>query len=231
MRRSIRYPFLLLSICLLMFSAAVEGRGQNVLREVLKRLDAHNKALQSLQASVTMVKFNSQLNIADTSYGSTSYVPRSGKRVRHVRIDWTKPVEEQMSLIGDSYELYRPRLNQVIVGKVQQAQGRQGVGNALAFMNMSKAELEANYDVKFLGVEQISGGMQTWHIQLTPKKTSSYKNADLWVDADGMPRQARITENNNDTTTVLLSNIQKNVTIQASIFKLNYPSNVKKIKA
>lgn len=98
-------------------------------------------------------------------------------------------------------------------------------------MNMSKAELEANYDVKFLGVEQISGGMQTWHIQLTPKKTSSYKNADLWVDADGMPRQARITENNNDTTTVLLSNIQKNVTIQASIFKLNYPSNVKKIKA
>lgn len=97
MRRSIRYPFLLLSICLLMFSAAVEGRGQNVLREVLKRLDAHNKALQSLQASVTMVKFNSQLNIADTSYGSTSYVPRSGKRVRHVRIDWTKPVEEQMS--------------------------------------------------------------------------------------------------------------------------------------
>jgi outer membrane lipoprotein-sorting protein len=136
-----------------------------------------------------------------------------------------------MALIGDNYEVYRPRLNQVIVGKVQKAQGRQGVGNALAFMNMSRAQLEANYDTAFIGVEQIQGGTQTWHVQLTPKNGSSYKVADLWVDSNGMPRQAKVTEMNNDTTTVLLSNIRENETVQGSIFKLKYPSNAKKIRA
>ncbi len=55
--------------------------------------------------------------------------------------------------------------------------------------------------------------------------------ADLWVDGDGIPRQARITENNNDTTTVLLSDIRRNETLKAEIFKLKYPSTAKKIKA
>ncbi len=46
-----------------------------------------------------------------------------------------------------------------------------------------------------------------------------------------MPRQAKVLEQNNDTTTVLLSNLQKNITLNGSIFKLNYPKNAKKIKA
>jgi outer membrane lipoprotein-sorting protein len=231
MRKLLRYSYLALSIAFVMSIVSVgESRGQ--LREILKRLDTHNKSLQSLQAGVTMVKYDSVLKVYDTSIGSTSYVPQSGKRVRYVRVDWTKPAEEQMSVIGDDYEVFRPRLNQVIVGKVQKAQGRQGVGNALGFINMSKAQLEANYDTIFIGVEQITGGVQTWHIQLTPKSATSYKLADLWIDADGMPRQARITEQNNDTTTVLLSNIQKNVTLNIAIFRLAYDKKkVKIIKA
>jgi len=36
----------------------------------------------------------------------------------YVRIDWVKPVSENIVIIGDSYRLFRPRLNQVIEGKV-----------------------------------------------------------------------------------------------------------------
>jgi outer membrane lipoprotein-sorting protein len=96
-------------------------------------------------------------------------------------------------------------------------------------MNMSKEQLKTNYDVIYVGEEQISGGAKTWHIQLTPKAATSYKLADLWIDGDGVPRQAKITEKNNDTTTVLLSNIVRNETINASIFKLKYPNSVKKV--
>jgi len=178
-----------------------------------------------------MVKFNPQLNVSDVSQGSTSYLPKSGKRVMYVRIDWTKPVEEQISLIGDDYELYRPRLGQVIQGKSSKAKNSASVGGALGFMNMSKAQLNANYDVSYIGQEQISGGVTTWHLQLNPKTATSYKTAELWVDGDGMPRQAKIAEQNNDTTTVLLTNIRKNVTLKGEIFKLKYPGTVKKIRA
>jgi outer membrane lipoprotein-sorting protein len=171
--------------------------------------------------------------VSDTTYGSTSYLPKSkitGNKL-YIRVDWTRPVEEQMSVIGDSYELYRKKLNQVIVGKTSAAKGNGKVSGALGFMNMSKAQLDANYTTTFIGEEEISGGVRTWHIELMPKTEQSYKSADLWVDGDGMPRQARVVEMNNDTTTVLLANIQKNIKLNGQIFKLDYPGNVKKIKA
>lgn len=197
----------------------------------MRRLDTHNKSLQSLRAEVTMVKHNPQLNVSDTTSGTTSYLPKTAKRGMYVRIDWTKPVEEQISVIGDDYELYRPRLNQVIVGKVQKAKNNASVGGALAFMSMTRDQLRANYDVRYIGEEQIRGGTPTWRLELTPKTETSYKMAELWVDGDGMPRQAKIVEHNNDSTTVLLTGIQKNLTLKGDIFKLKYPANVKKIKA
>jgi outer membrane lipoprotein-sorting protein len=149
----------------------------------------------------------------------------------YVRIDWTQPVEEQISVIGDVYELYRPRLKQVITGRVNGSKNNAAAGGALSFMSMSKQQLTANYDVNYIGEEQVGGGVATWHLQLIPKARTSYKSADLWVDANGMPLQAKIIEHNNDTTTVLLSNIEKNITLSSKIFSLDYPSNVKKIKA
>lgn len=224
----------LIGVCLgFIFSSisAGEAKAQNILGEILRRMDTYNKSLQSLKADVTMVKYDPVLKVADTTVGTTSYLPKTTKRSLYARIDWTKPVEEQISVIGDSYELYRPRLNQVIYGKTQKAQGSPKAGNLLSFMNMSKEQLKANYDVVYIGEEQIQGGAKTWHIQLTPKIKSGYKFADMWIDGDGTPRQAKVTENNDDTTTLLISNMQKNITLNASIFKLNYPKSVKRVAA
>ena len=121
---------------------------------------------------------------------------------------------------------------QVIQGRTDQAKNSASAGSALAFMTMSKEQLKANYDVVYLGQEKVTGGVDTWHLQLTPKGKTSYKSAELWVDGDGMPRQAKVIEVNNDTTTVLLSNIQKNITINGGDFKLAYDKKkVKIIKA
>jgi outer membrane lipoprotein-sorting protein len=226
-----KYIFLILAFLISSPAFAAEVQGQSILGEILRRMDSHNRSLQSLRSDVTMVKHNSQLNVADTMTGTTSYLPKTAKRGMYVRIDWIKPVEEQISVIGDDYELYRPRLNQVIVGKVQKARNNASVGGALAFMSMTRDQLRANYEVRYIGEEQIRGGVLTWRLEMTPKTETSYKLAELWVDGDGMPRQAKITEHNNDTTTVLLTNIQKNVTLKAEIFRLKYPSNVRKIRA
>ncbi len=44
-----------------------------------------------------------------------------------------------------------------------------------------------------------------------------------------MPVQAKVVENNNDATTVLLSSLQKNQTINAKVFKIDYPKKSTKI--
>jgi outer membrane lipoprotein-sorting protein len=211
--------------------SVTEANGQNVLNEILRRMDINYKSLQSMTADVTMSKHNPQLNATDVSQGNVSLLPKTAKRVMYVRLNWTKPMDEQISVIGDTYELYRSRMNQVITGKVNKASNSASAGGALGFMNMSKEQLKTSYDVVYLGEEQVQGGTATWHLQLTPKAATSYKSAELWVDKDGMPRQSKVIEQNGDSTTLLIANIQKNVTLKGDLFKLNYPKTVKKIKA
>ena len=227
----LRNIFVAAALLVFLAGASVsDAKAQGILRDILNRMDAHNKALTSLKADVTMVKHDSTLGEDDSSSGATSYLPKTAKRNMYVRLDWAKPRVENMVVIGDSYQLFRPSLNQVIVGKVDKAKNKGTAGGALAFMSMSKAQLQANYKVNYLGEESVSGGTKTWHLELIPINKTSYKQAELWVDGNGMPVQAKITEQNNDTTTVLLTNIQKNVTVAASDFNLNLPKGVKKIE-
>ena len=209
--------------------AVVEANAQGALNDILNRMDAHYKALTSLQATVKMDKYNSQLDEHDLTEGTAKYLPLKGRDAL-VRIDWTKPLEESLAVVNKEYVLYRPRLKQALVGKVDKAKGNAKSNSALAFMNMSKAQLKANYNVKYMGQENVSGGIPTWHLELTPKTKTSYKLADIWVDGNGMPVQMRVTENNNDSTTILLSNLQKNVTINANDFQINLPKGTSKIE-
>jgi outer membrane lipoprotein-sorting protein len=231
MKKALRLGMLPMFVAAIVLGFTINAASaQGPLPEILKRMDAMNKSLTSVKADVKMDKFQSQLGETDTSTGTTSYLPKSSKG-RYARIEWIKPVAESIVIQGNRYQLFRPRLNQVIEGNVDQAGKNNKVpGNALAFMSMSKAQLQANYTVSYLGQES-AGGKTTWHLELIPKNKTSYKTAELWVDNNGMPIQAKIIEQNNDSTTVLLSNIQQNVTISSSEFTLKLPPNVKKIQA
>jgi outer membrane lipoprotein-sorting protein len=200
------------------------AQGPGPLREVLKRMEDHYQKLSSLKASVKMDKFNSQLGEHDVSEGTTIYIPQKGKDAL-VRVDWSKPLQESLAVVNKVYVLYRPHLKQAIKGNV--GSGKVKEDNAFKFLNMSRAQLQANYTVNYIGVENVEGGTATWHLELIPKMASRYKSADLWVDKDGMPIQAKVVENNNDATTVLLSNLQKNITIRTSDIQIQLPKGTK----
>lgn len=210
---------------------AAPANAQGPLKEILDRMDGNYKTLSSFSSKLTMVKYNEQIGSRDTTEGTTSFLPPSKKtgNKRYIRIDWTKPLTESIVVMGDEYLLYRPAIKQAIRGNTAKAKNSSTAGGALAFIGMSKAQLQANYIVQYVGQEGISDGTPTWHILMTPKAASSYKSADLWVDKDGMPRQATIKEQNDDTTTVLLTNINKNVEVKAAIFNLNVPAGTKVI--
>jgi outer membrane lipoprotein-sorting protein len=204
--------------------AAIETNAQNILPEILKRMEAHRNSLTSLRTNVKMVKINDQLKETDTTEGTASYLPAKGRDAL-IRIDWTKPVEETLSVVNKKYVLFTPRRKSAIVGNASAAKGNGKANNLFAFINMSKEELKANFNIKYLGQENLSGGAQTWHLEMTPKNPAMYKfkSADMWVDTDGMPRQIKITENNKDTTTLLLSNLSKNTKIKPEIFNVKLP--------
>jgi outer membrane lipoprotein-sorting protein len=210
--------------------SAVPANAQGVLSDILKRMDANNKGLKSLKSSIKMSKHNAQLDEYDLYEGTVQYLPAPVKEQIKVRIDWARPVVEHLAVGGGQYILYRPRLEQAIVGKVDQAKNGAGAGGALAFMSMNRTQLKANYDVVYIGEETVNGSVRTWHIQLTPKAANSYKSADLWVDANGMPVQAKVVEKNNDSTTIQLTNIERNATVKGDVFAIKPPKNTKIIQ-
>lgn len=210
--------------------SAVPANAQGVLNDILKRMDANNKSLKSLKSSIKMSKHNAQLDEYDLYEGTVQYLPAPVKEQIKVRIDWAKPVVEHLAVGGGQYILYRPRLEQAIVGKVDQAKNGAGAGGALAFMSMNRTQLKANYDVVYIGEETVNGSVRTWHIQLTPKAANSYKSADLWVDANGMPVQAKVVEKNNDSTTIQLTNIERNASVKGDVFAIKPPKNTKIIQ-
>ena len=113
MKKLSLYSFLFVGMWVMALISVQNANAQMApMGEILKRMDDHNKALMSVQADVTMLKFNPQLNETDTYVGSTSYLPNA-KGKRYMRLDWTKPAVEQVSVIGDDYRLYKPSINQV----------------------------------------------------------------------------------------------------------------------
>lgn len=210
MKNYLRLSFLTTA---LIFTFSIFANAQTNINEILKRMDEHQKALSSLKAGVMMDKYNAQLDEHDIYEGSAKYVKLKEKDAAF-RLDWVKPQQESLSVVNKKYVSYRPRLKQAIYGNVDDAQKKNtgGAGN-FDFINMSKEQLKANYVVKYMGEEQVKGGIPTWHIELTPKATKSYKSIDAWIDGNGMVLQTKMNENNGDSNTVYLSNLQKNVTI------------------
>ncbi len=210
--------------------AATESRAQGKLGEILRRMDAHNKALTSLRADVTMGKQNAQLGDDPEIVIGTAIYAKRPKKDALVRIDWQKPAES-LAVIDGKYVMYRPRLSTAYTGSAKAASKDTKGNSALAFMNMSKEQLNANYTAAYLGEATLSNGVRTVHLQLTPKTKTSYKSAELWVDVDGMPLQSKIIENNNDTTTVLLSNLKKNPSLKPSDFEIVIPKQTKVVQS
>jgi len=226
----LRTGFIAIALTFILSVFTVSETSAQRTSEVLKRMDAHFKALKSLKAGVKMEKYNSQLKESDVYTGAIKYVPKTVNGKMYIRIDWEKPVEERMAVIGNEYLIYRVKQQQVLAGKTGNAKNNANASNALAFMSMSRKELVDNFTHRDLGTETVAGGTQTVHLELTPKTAASYKVAHLWIDKDGMPVMIRIVEKNDDTTTLFLSNLKKNEKLDGKDFTIDYPKSIKPIR-
>jgi len=188
-----------------------------------------------LRANVDMVKYNAQIGDEDKYKGVVLYVPAAGRNA-YVRIDWSYPQNETLAVANGKFTLFRPRLNMAYVGNANSRTSRKEGNAAFEFLSMSKQELAARYDVQDMGQERLSGslwsgGVSMSHVKLVPKGAASFKWAEAWIDKDGMPVQTKVVEKNDDSTTVRLSNLQRNAGFSLDEFILKLAPGVKIVPA
>lgn len=210
---------------IIFFGTVSEISAQGALREVYSRMDTAYKGLVSMKAKVKMEKRDAQLGEIDTYEGSVIYVPKKGKDA-NIKVEWEKPSRESLVVKDGKYILYKHSTNQALTGSVSEAKGSSKTDSSLAFLNMNTKQLKANYDVQLAAEEKVASGDGAWHLLLKPKGKSRYKLAELWVNTDGYPVQTKLIENNNDSTTVLLSSLNPNSKVDLAEFKLNLPKDV-----
>ena len=220
---------LILSAFIAVSPTAVNGQSAGLVSSVLNRLEKNRANLKSLRAGLTMEKYNSQLGTNDKSTGVVSYQPGSGRNAS-VRIEWTSPQHEIIAVQNGKYTLFRPRLKTAYTGS--STKGPRPANGILDMMYMSRQQLEARFEpLKDVREETIWGGISTIHLTLIPKGNASYKYAEVWIDASGMPVQSKIVEKNDDSTTMRLSALEKNIKLPSDEFQIKLDSDVKVIKS
>ena len=213
-------------------SPTANGQGAGLVSSVLSRMEKNRQNLKSLRAGINVVKYNSQLGVEDKYRGIVIYMPTGGRQAA-VRIDWTSPRKESLAVNNNRYTIYRPALRTVYTGSSNSiGNGDNNANSLLSMMAMSKAQLEARFQpVKDVREETLWGNVSTIHLTLVPKGKASYKYAEVWIDGAGMPVQTKIVEKNDDSTTMRLTDLEKNARISSNDFDIKYDSNVKVVKS
>src|SRR5207237_2907021 len=100
---------------------------------------------------------------------------------------------------------------------------------ALCF-GQSSQDLKDNFAVRLAGEEALNG-KKTSVLELRPKNSAMFKSVQMWMDEQlWVAVQIKTTENSGDYMVLRFSNIKLNVNIPDSIFNLNMPNDVRRIK-
>lgn len=197
-----------------------------ILTGILNKMENAHQQMKSLKAELIQQKTNPQIGSTDTDYGMVLYKPASGREKGKLRIDYTKPSKDVVSIVGENVTFYQPRINQVFKGVLSKvSKGKAGVN--LVGLDGSLKNLTANYNIEFVKDETINGQMTTV-LRLTPKSGGTYSAIDLWVNQQNwLPAQWKMVERNGDYTVITLKNLQVNVNVADAAFVVSFPNGTK----
>ncbi|HKX32393.1 MAG TPA: outer membrane lipoprotein carrier protein LolA [Blastocatellia bacterium] len=198
-----------------------------LLTGILNKMEKAHQEMKSLKAEFIQQKTNSQIGVTDSDYGALLYKPAVGKTKGKVRIDYTKPSNSVVSIIGDTLVYYQPRLNQALKSTVAKAsKGKTGYSQLIGLDGSIKS-LANNYNFDYVGDSSLNGQMTTL-LRLTPKAGGQYSSIELWVSQENwLPVQQKLFERNGDFTLMTLKNLQLNPVIPDAAFNVAIPSGTK----
>lgn len=196
---------------------------------ILDKMARAANNLRTLRATLRQQKINTQLGIQDVvEQGTLFYKPaRDGKTL--LRIDYVSPEVKTVLVNGDRFQLYQPKINQALEGTIKENARSSSVG---FFSLRIDGKTISAYEISYVKDEMIDG-VKTAELQLLPRDLAKagFKSKKVWIDkATWLPVQFQIIEKNNDVTWFRLNDVQQNVQLADSAFKLQYKSGTQIVR-
>lgn len=227
----LRY-FLTPVIAVLVFlPSGVSGQsGQKwTLDSALGMMDAAARDFRTLTANVEHIKYTDV--VKDTSKESGQMWLR--KKDDRMRIEFSRPDPRTILRTGDNLSIYNPKINRV--EEYNLGKNRALVDQYLELGFGTRTEnMRKSYEIAF-GGEQDLDGRKTLLLELTPKSAemrSQISKVQVWIDESSfLPAQQKFLEvGSGDYLLIRYSDIKKNLKIDDSRFKPDWPKNATKIK-
>ncbi len=198
-----------------------------LLTGVLSKMQTAHRSLRSMRAALVQQRHNPQIGSTETDYGTFIYKP-GGKGKSKLRIDYTRPDQKSVAVVGENLTFYQPRINQVLKTTLSKAaKGKTSSYSVLVGLDSSLESLTKDYNVEYVK-DELVGGKPATRLQLIPKAGSAFSKIELWVSNEfWLPVQYQMYERNGDSTLVKFTGMEINPNIADSLFNVNIPSGTK----
>jgi outer membrane lipoprotein-sorting protein len=197
------------------------------LDEVLANMERAARTIRTIEADMHQEKRDMQIGGKEVYSGKIFFL--HDQKCDKVRINYDNPQGQVVAVLCNEIDLYQPSINQLIITSRQAQASKNQEFSFIATPYTSVPQLKSQYNIAYLGDEQL-GSNSTAKLDLTPKRKSSVQKLTLWVDQSSwLPIKYQVVENNNNVTTFTLGNLKKNEKI-ALDFKVNVPHATKIVR-
>jgi outer membrane lipoprotein-sorting protein len=204
--------------------ASVNGK----LDEVLANMERAARSIKTIEADMRQEKRDMQIGGKEVYVGKIYFL--HDKKCDKVRINYNNPPGQVVAVICDQIILYQPSINQEIITTRQAQASKNQEFSFIATPYKSVPELKGQYNIVYVGDEQV-GSISTAKLELTPKAKSSVQKLTLWVDQSSwLPIKYQVVEKNNNVSTFTLSNMKTNEKFQGDIFKVTVAPGTKIVR-
>ncbi len=198
------------------------------LDEVLANMEKAARSIKTIEADMAQEKRDMQIGGREVYKGRIYF--EHGKVCDRVRIEYSIPEGQFVTVLCDKIYLYQAKINQCIVTTRQAQASKNQEFSFIATPYKSVPELKRQYNIAYVGEEQI-GASSTAKLELTPRGKSSMKGLTLWVEQSSwLPIKYQVVESNNNPTTFTLSGMIKNGKLSGDKFKGGCPAGSKVVR-
>lgn len=199
------------------------------LETALERMDAGARDFRTLTANIEHVKYTDVVKDISTESGQMWLQKKDEK----MRIEFAKPDQRTILRSGNSLAIYNPKINRVEEYDLGKDRALVDQYVRLGFGTRSE-DLKKSFAVTFAGENELDG-KKTLLLELTPKTEqvrAQISKIEMWVDESAwLPLQQKFFEaGSGDYFIFHYSEIKKNLKIEESRFKADWPKNASKIK-
>ena len=210
-------------------AASTQSSPKWTVDSVLGMMDAAARDFHSLTASIEHIKYTDVVKDTSTESGQM-WLQKKDERMR---IEFSKPDVRTILRAGDSLFIFNPKINRVEEYNLGKNRALVDQYVLLGFGSRSES-IKKSYLVAFNG-EQDLDGKKTVQLELTPRSDeirSQISKVQIWVEESSwLPVQQKFFEAGSaDYLIFHYSDIRKNLKIDESRFRADWPKNATKIK-